>query len=192
MKRRRSPLFLAFIGMAFLLFACGVFPLIWKPLLEVSEPLQRADALIVLGGESRDRPRTAARLYVQGIAPRIFVTGEGDAMRIRQRLMEEGVSPEAIIVEKRALTTYTNATLLKPVLLGAGVRTAVIVTSPFHARRALATFRHVIPSISFGVSSAPSTRWSRTKSDWMALLEILKILEYRIFYGIPLQSPVTP
>jgi hypothetical protein len=157
----------------------------WQRWLVVSVPMSKADALIVLGGESLDRPQMAARLYLEGVARRIYVTGEGDAGRSRQRLMEGGVAPEDVVLEKKAVTTYENATLLRPILESRGIRSAVLVTSPFHTRRALATFRHEIPGISFGVVGAGSQRWSLDRQNRMALLEFGKILEYRILHGIP-------
>jgi len=44
--------------------------------------MEKADALIVLGGEPLARPQEAARLYRQGVARKVFVTGIGDAARI--------------------------------------------------------------------------------------------------------------
>ena len=172
-----------------LLFACGGFTLAWKRFAAVFVPLQKADAIIVLGGDSMARPKEAASLYRAGVAPRVYVTGEGDSARSRNRLIELGVPAGSIQLEGKALTTYTNATMLKPMLAADGVRRAVLVTSPFHTRRALSTFRHVMPRISFGVVGAENLRWSRGKQDWLALLEIVKILEYRMLYGVPVLLP---
>lgn len=91
----------------------------------------------MLGGEPLARPTEAARLYKAGMAPKIFVSGVGDAARNRQILMGAGVPPTKIITEPDATTTYANATLLKPLMEAVHVRSALIVTSPFHTRRAL-------------------------------------------------------
>ena len=82
----------------------------------------------------------------------------------------------------------TNATMLKPILKQAHVHSALIITSPFHTRRALATFRKVMPDIKFGIIDA-SIEWWKTPSgikglNRFVLLEFLKIPEYWIFYGV--------
>lgn len=148
----------------------------------------KADALIVLGGEPVARPVEAARLYKQGVAPKVFVSGVGDAAKNRRVLMEAGVPSGNIIVEDRASTTYLNAKLLKPLLVSNHIHTALIVTSPFHTRRALATFRKVIPDVSFGVIDASINWWKfpEGKGDLnrFAFVEFLKTVEYWLFYGI--------
>lgn len=154
----------------------------------VSAPMAKADALIVLGGEPSARPTVAARLYRQGVAPVVFVSGVGDVAANKRVLVESGVPEHSIIVEPNSVSTYTNASFLKPVLLRNGVRSALIVTSPFHTRRALATFRKVMPDIRFGVTDASIGWWGRPEGrgslDRFALIEFLKTAEYFLFYGV--------
>lgn len=164
------------------------FQSLWRHSLVVSVPMEKADALIVLGGEPLARPQEAARLYRQGVAPKVFVTGLGDAARNRQILMASGVPGSVITMETKATSTFTNATLLKPLLEAAGVHTALIITSPFHTRRALATFQKVIPGISFGVTEASISWWKRKEGrgdvNRFAIVEFIKTLEYWLFYGV--------
>jgi uncharacterized SAM-binding protein YcdF (DUF218 family) len=160
----------------------------WKQYLVVSEPMVHADALIVPGGEPLARPLEAARLYKQGVANKIFVTGFGDASSIRKVLLEGGVPALAIKVESNARTTHANAVLLKPMLAAEGVRSALIITSPFHTRRVLATFRKVMPGIRFGVTDASIAWWGKAEGrgdvNRFAALEFLKTAEYWILYGV--------
>ena len=181
-------LVLAFVVGAFFVAQGPSFTRFWKHCLVVSVPMEKADALIVLGGEPLARPTEAARLYKAGMAPKIFVTGVGDAARNRQILMGAGVPPTKIITEPDATTTYANATLLKPLMEAAHVRSALIVTSPFHTRRALATFRKVMPGIQFGVTSASISWWERPEGrgdvNRFAAIEFLKTAEYWLIYGV--------
>jgi uncharacterized SAM-binding protein YcdF (DUF218 family) len=160
----------------------------WKNWLLVSVPLQKADALIVLGGEPLARPLLAAKLFKEGIAPKVFIAGVGDALRNRQVLLAAGVPSKAIIMESKSFTTYTNACFLKPLLESAQVRSALIITSPFHTRRALATFRKVMPDLTFGVQDASIEWWKTpqgvTDVNRFALIEIFKTIEYWLLYGI--------
>lgn len=164
------------------------FQSLWHRALVVSVPMEKADALIVLGGEPLARPQEAARLYRQGVARRVFITGLGDAARNRQILMASGVPGSTITMETKATSTFTNATLLKPLLEAAGVHTALIVTSPFHTRRALATFQKVMPGISFGITDASIGWWSRKEGredvNRFAIVEFIKTLEYWLLYGV--------
>lgn len=182
---KRLLLFLALCGVGlYLLLSGNSFTRFWQRCLVVSVPLERADALIVLGGEAEARPVEAARLYRQGVAPLVFVTGLGDASRNRQILIGAGVPALRITTEPKATSTYENAVLLKPLLERSDVKSAVIVTSPFHTRRALATFRKLMPGITFGVTDAPAERWKSAKGreelNRLAFLEMLKTLAYWI------------
>ena len=167
------------------------FTKFWERLLVVSVPLEKADALIVLGGEPLARPLKAARLFHAGVAPKVFVTGIGDAARNRQVLIGAGVPSGSIFMENKAVSTFSNASLLKPLFESAQVHSALIVTSPFHTRRALATFRKVMPDITFGVVEASIGWWKTPQGQGdvnrFALVEFFKTAEYWILYGV---SPV--
>ena len=157
--------------------------------------MTKADALLVLGGEPSARPSVAASLYHKGVAPLIFVTGIGDAGRNRQLLLSSGVPECAIIVEDKASTTDANARFVKPLLEKHHVRSALLVTSPFHTRRALGTFRKEVPGVSFGVVEASIGWWGTPKGrlelNRYAFIEFLKTLEYWILYGVsPLAGSV--
>lgn len=179
---------LALVACAFFIIGGAGFTHFWKEYLVVSVPMRHANALIVLGGEPLARPQEAARLYKLGVASKVFVTGIGDSSTIRKVLLEKGVPAVAITVESKARTTHANAVLLKPMLEAAKVRSALIVTSPFHTRRALATFRKVMPGIAFGVTDASIGWWGvpegRSDVNRFAALEFLKTAEYWILYGV--------
>jgi uncharacterized SAM-binding protein YcdF (DUF218 family) len=153
--------------------------------------MEEADALIVLGGEPQARPLEAARLYKKGVAPMVFVTGQGDASRNRQILIGAGVPSSKIVTEAAATTTYSNATLLKPLMDTEQVHSALIVTSPFHTRRALATFQKVMPNIQFGITEASIGWWGKPEGrgdvNRFAAIEFLKTIEYWLLYGV---SPI--
>ena len=165
-----------------------IFGHVWPHLLMVRVPLQKADCLILLGGEQEARPVETARLYSEGVASLIFITGEGDAAANRKALIERGVPASAIRVEPLARSTLMNARLLRPMLERAGIRSALIITSPFHTRRALAVFQHEIPSVRFGIIDAIRDYW-RTKEgikgfNASVIVEFGKTAYYWIAYGI--------
>ena len=150
--------------------------------------MEKAEALIVLGGEPEGRPREAARLYRAGVAPLVFVTGIGDAAASRKVLLSAGVPRDGIVVEAESCTTIQNADFTRPLLEKSGVKRALLVTSSFHTRRALATFRKQIPEIEFGVVETRIPWWDtpqgKKSEDRFALIEAGKTILYWLFYGI--------
>lgn len=164
------------------------FPKIWRQLLVIDFRPSEADAIVVLGGESQARPVEAARLYRQGVAPLVFIIGTGDTPTNRRALIEAGVPSDRIMVETKSRSTLQNADFAKPLLEKAGVRQAVLVTSSFHARRALATFQQRIPGIQFGVATSRIGWWDtphgRLQEDEWAAIEMVKIPGYWVFHGI--------
>jgi uncharacterized SAM-binding protein YcdF (DUF218 family) len=108
-----------------------------------------ADVIVVLGGvvnapkeaaqdynlsRSADRLLHARRLYRAGKAPWIIVSGGGS----------EGRVPAAAIVrEAKSRNTRQNAMLTKVIMEQRGFHRILLVTSAFHMKRALATFRAV-------------------------------------------------
>jgi hypothetical protein len=177
----------------------GILVLLWPRLLMVKAPLQKADCLILLGGEQDARPVETARLYSEGVAPVIFITGEGDTNANWRALIEHGVPVSAIKVEPMARSTLMNARLLRPMLEHDGIRSALIITSPFHTRRALAVFQHEIPSIQFGIVDARREYWSTKRGikgfNASVIVEFGKTAYYWVIYGIApfiysLESPI--
>lgn len=160
----------------------------WRNVLIIENRIQPTDAIVLLGGETKARPLEAARLYHAGIAPIIFVLGTGDNDMNKKVLLEAGVPQSAIEGESQSESTYENAVFAEPLLKNAGVHSAVIVTSSFHMRRALATFQQKLPGIRFSVASARIGWWDtpqgRPQEDTWASIELIKIPAYWIYHGI--------
>ena len=141
----------------------------WSPLPWVAaEPLRmaaapaRADAIVVLGGgvgESgqggqgyQERVKKAVELYRAGYADQlVFSTGwtytfhEADLMRALA--VSLGVPESAITMEKSAANTYENARFVRAIAEPRGWKRILLVTSPYHMRRALLTFRKQAPEL---------------------------------------------
>ena len=164
------------------------FPKIWRYLLVIDSRPDKADAIVLLGGESQARPLEAAKLYNEGVAPLVFIIGTGDTPTNRRALIKAGVPPGRIIEETKSRSTLQNAEFAKLVLEKAGVRQAVLVTSSFHARRALTTFQQKIPGVHFSVATSRIGWWDtpsgRLQEDEWAAIEMVKIPGYWFSHGI--------
>ena len=160
--------------------------------------LPQLDAIVLLGGatvaaipprrhvevnEAGDRIFQAARLYRDGRAPRIVVSGgrfdgsrtlgpESDEMA--GLLQELGVPDAAILRESVSRNTYENAVETHRLLAALGANRILLVTSALHMPRAVGLFRHqgfeVVPvPVDFDVTE-------ETPSDYGAWFPLLSKL----------------
>ena len=122
-----------------------------------------ADVIVVLGGGVHERPLRAAELFRQHAAPRILVSGAGDDWINRDLLLKQGVPRGVIQMEDDSTTTRENAMFTIKLLRAQHVRSVILVTTWYHARRALKTFEHFAPEIKF--YSRPSY-YAFDRADW--------------------------
>ncbi len=139
-------------------------PLLWwvaSPL-QIVEPPAPADAIVVFaggvgesgkaGGGFQERVTQAIGLYRQGMAPRlIFSSGYVFTLReaevMKAVAVANGVPPEAIVLEEQAANTYQNVEFTRRILNEHGWKRVLLVSSPYHMRRALLTWKKVAPEI---------------------------------------------
>jgi len=147
--------------------------LVWwaaRPL-ALSVPPSRADAIVVFaggvgesgraGGGAQERLKHALDLYRGGYAPYLVLSSgfvysfhEADAMRALA--VDQGVPPAVIVLEERATNTFQNVTYVDAILKDHHWRKILLVSSPYHMRRALLVWRKQAPDIE--VVPTPSTQ----------------------------------
>lgn len=120
--------------------------------LVVEDPLQKADAIVVLGGTMYERPLEAVDLYKAGYAPRVYLSRElpdwGEAALQKrgitvprvvdiqvQVLVTLGVPATAISVIDPANSTKEEAEHLRDLVRAEHFSRLIIVTSKQHTRR---------------------------------------------------------
>jgi uncharacterized SAM-binding protein YcdF (DUF218 family) len=148
--RRRS---LRSIAWKVLFVAAMVYTVSLSAVLVTSQHDQRqpADAIIVLGAAQyngrpspvlRARLDHAIRLYREGYAPLIVVTGgvgRGDttseAIVGRRYLVAREVPDEAVVAQPVGRSTRTSMTAVGDWLHGRGLRRVILVSDPFHMFR---------------------------------------------------------
>ena len=136
---------------------------------------------------SRQRTTCGADLWLQGLAPKLLLTG-GDATVLQTGPLEShemkrwaqrlGVPEPAIVLEDKSRTTYENAVQAK-VLLGTG--RILLVTAAYHLPRSVALFEKqgfVVTPVACGYESKhrPSQAWEQaTLFDFLPTAKALLI-----------------
>jgi uncharacterized SAM-binding protein YcdF (DUF218 family) len=154
------------------------------------DPPRHADAALVLAGDpDYERTKAGARLVLAGEARLLIVTGgepgPGDsAESLREVALGLGVPPEAIRMEQVSRSTHESLVAVRPILEHENVRSLVIVTSPYHQRRALWAARRTLTGIEILSRPADPSSWRPAgwwKSPWnrhIVLGEYLKLAYY--------------
>lgn len=127
---------------------------LWDYLAEGDE-LAPADLIFVFGSRNESIPREAARLWKEGLAPRVMFTGgtasyqqAGGAPEAEEFALiarAEGVPADRILTETASRNTPENAVNGKEVLSRSGPLPGriILITFPYHMRRAYLTFKAV-------------------------------------------------
>ena len=106
-----------------------------------------------------------------------------------------------IVVPIVESNTYGEALAVRDLARRLQFRRILIVTSTYHTRRALATFRRVLASsgITLGVQPAdvsayahPSSWWAWPYDRWYVAYEWSALVWYRVHHGVPLFGSVQP
>jgi uncharacterized SAM-binding protein YcdF (DUF218 family) len=175
----------------------------------VNEPLPAVDAIVVLSGSAtfRERVQHAATLYSAGLARRIILTNDNlrsgwssTAQRnpfyhelAKDELVRSGVPPQNIeIIMIPTWGTHDEALKLKQYCEKHDIRSIVVVTSAYHSRRALWTFRQVfrdtnrvigIDPAAAGIQTPPPATWWLNRFGWSLVPnEYLKLVGYWFRY----------
>lgn len=134
------------------------------------QPITHADILLVLGGHDLRVPEYAAKLFNDGVAPMVVISGgvahagdlletgwtETEAEKFASVMITAGVPSEKILLEKEATNTGANFQLAKKLLDEHGIITsAIAVTKPYMERRAFATGTKQWPNVDLVVTSPP-------------------------------------
>jgi uncharacterized SAM-binding protein YcdF (DUF218 family) len=150
-----------------------------------------ADAAIVLAGDpDYERTKSAARLLLRGEAGLLVLTGgepgPGDsAESLRQVALALGVPPDRIRMEQVSHSTHEAMVAVRAFVERDGIRSLVVVTSPYHQRRAAWAARRTLANIR--VISRPAEPSSWRPDGWWKTRRGRRIVfgEYAklVYYG---------
>lgn len=119
--------------------------------LAVEDPLHRADAIIAISGDGQERVRAASELLRRGLGRWLILSGgpgggSGSARQLLDYAYEVGVPDDRILVDDGATSTTGNARGSADLMRRKGLRSAILVTSPYHMRRSAVIFRGLLPT----------------------------------------------
>ncbi len=152
------------------------------------DALVKSDLIVALGGDHRcQREKRAAELYHQGWGRKVVVSGlqyawgihTGDAAK--RYVISLGVPEVDILMIRDTLNTRTEAVVLERLMREGGYRSAIIVTSAFHSRRATFTVEQAASQMTFHSSPVPPVApewnpdrwWSRREDVFLTVREFI-------------------
>src|ERR1700687_590884 len=136
--------------------------------LAVEDPLETADVIVAISGDTGARANTAITLWKQGYAPFIAFSGAAidpgsvsSAEIMRREALRQGGSESATLIEPASATTEENASEVAKLMVTRKMRSAILVTSPYHQRRAALLFTR-----SFGPAGLVLRNYPARDPEW--------------------------
>lgn len=133
---------------------------------QLGHSIGSADLIFVLGSHDPRVAERAAGLYMDGVAPRILMSGgfgnftrgtfeKPEADLFAEIAISKGVPSEHILIENRSTNTGENVLFSKRLLVDRGleVQSLVAVQKPYMERRTYATIRKQWPDVRVSVTS---------------------------------------
>jgi uncharacterized SAM-binding protein YcdF (DUF218 family) len=174
-------------------------------LLQHEDPLQRADAILVLAGARVERAMEAVDLYKAGWAPVIVLSGghvEAAEVVLQQRgirmpreaellkdvLLRLGVPETAIVLPPDSVdSTAEEANVMRAMVQARHWHRVIVVTSKYHTRRSGFAFRRGLGGTGAGpilrasrYDESDPARWWRRRADVRSVgSEWVKLIFYR-------------
>ena len=131
--------------------------------LAIEDPLEKADAIVAISGDTGARANTAIALWKQGYAPLIIFSGAAidpdsvsSAEIMRREALRQGVPENATLIEPASATTEENASEVAKLMVQRKLRSAILVTSPYHQRRAALLFGRAFEPAGLALRNYPA------------------------------------
>lgn len=164
--------------------------------LVIRDPVEPVDAVIAISGDGTgERARTAAALVRQGYGRWLMLSGSGrrpgappgnaTAAMVRDAL-EAGIPRDRMLIDDQSWSTIDNARNSARLMQARHLTRAIVVTSPYHTRRAAWAFRSVFLPRGLDVRVVAAQNsffdvrqwWTREDSRWFVIREYAKLLGF--------------
>lgn len=160
-----------------------------------------ADAIVALGSNAA-RANLAADLYLEGLAPEVWLTGDaasGIQREIGARAMarharERGV-PESAMLLLESTSTWEDGEAIAATTSKRGADSVIVVTNWYHSRRSMCVMRQQLEGSGVDVfyaappdpSYGPQRWWMSEHHRYAVLSEIAKLVLYWPVHGLDLR-----
>jgi uncharacterized SAM-binding protein YcdF (DUF218 family) len=174
----------------------------------VEQTPQKSDLIVCMAGGNVERGLAVADAYQRGLAPRVFMAREvppdgyallkereveyPESVDLMRMLLEElGIPRSAFLTSDRpSKSTFEEAHLVKDVVMRSGYSSLIVVTTPYHCRRAWLSFRKVFEEDDVRILMLPSSYSDFRPEDWWkkrrylreVIIEYQKLIYYRLKY----------
>lgn len=168
-------------------------PLVWFAgnQLAVRHDPKKADAIVVFSGDGESsyinqsyqrRTLDAIHYFKSGYAPLIILSSGKDQTiseveLIRSLLINRQVPDRSIkILNLYPRSTFENVVLVKDILNKNNINSILLITSPYHSRRALWVWRKAMPELNVFAPKVIDT--PNSSPQWSASLDQIKVIIY--------------
>lgn len=167
--------------------SCNISP-------SVTGDCKAVDAIVVVsGGDTNARLNEAVKLYKNGWTKVLIFsgaaldkTGPSNAAAMNQIAVNAGVPESSIYLDEYSTNTIENAANTKTIFKSLDIKSAILVTSGYHQRRASLEFNRRIKNVKILSHPVDSDKdwsfwwWITPRGWWLALSEVVKIIIFFI------------
>ena len=145
----------------------------------VNDPLEKADAIVVLGGGLETRPFAAARLYHEGLAPKVLlmdvkltpttklgITSPEKDLTRQVLVKQEVPDSDCITVGHGVASTYDESQAVRAWVAKTGAKRVIIPTDLFHTRRVRWLFHKQLKGMGTTVAVRAVAPTEYTATNW--------------------------
>src|SRR3989339_570871 len=157
----------------------------------VQDKLRPADLIVVLGGDGNgERVATGVRLYKQGLAPKILMSGGPLAWQLtyaewmKKQALASGVPAAALLLQAKSLSTAEDAKYSRKVIEPLKIKTIILITSPQHTRRAARVFRKIFPAPDYEIMVYPAQPSAFKVDRWWTRYEDRALVVWEYFSSV--------
>ena len=175
-RKRKKIILIA--SLIFIFFALAAYYYLLPGIasfLTIETSLPHSDVIIILGGDS-ERVPYGVKLYHSNYSNKIIMTGglinlphinSTWAELQKEEAIDMGVPQDDILLVDNSNTTYEDAQFSREIMLQNNFSSAIIVTSPYHMRRAAWIFGKVFKDDSIKLFYSPvDNSWFKPEKWW--------------------------
>ena len=159
----------------------------------------RGDLIVALGGGGIERLQIALKLYEEGHAKRILLTGlQGQNNHHHQHwrsqfLLNRGVPSEALLFDHESANSYEEANRTAELMRVKSWKTSLVISDPPHLRRLAMVWGRACAryGVEYRLIATESPTWHAAgwwrDKVWAKFvgMELLKLTYYTIVYEVP-------